>query len=85
MLAEFLNDQADLQVIATAATKDRAIAFCADNQVDVVLMDINLTGNNLDGIEATLELNLTAIYAETDIIRPILRVDRTELDRLRQR
>ncbi|WP_218092807.1 response regulator transcription factor [Paenibacillus solanacearum] len=58
MLTRFLNNEPDLQVLQSVETKEDALAFCSNNKVDIVLMDINLTDNNLDGIQATLELSL---------------------------
>lgn len=58
MLTKFLNREHDLQVVFAAADKDSATAYCASNEVDVVLMDLNLTGNHLDGIQAIVELSL---------------------------
>ncbi|WP_138754488.1 response regulator transcription factor [Paenibacillus sinopodophylli] len=58
MLTRFLNSESDLQVVHSTDTKESALAFCTSNEVDIVLMDINLTHNHLDGLQATLELNL---------------------------
>ncbi|WP_019120407.1 response regulator transcription factor [Brevibacillus massiliensis] len=55
-LADYLEKQADLAVVGTAQTKEAALAWFRQMDADVVLMDINLTENNLDGIEAALEL-----------------------------
>ncbi|MFC5703867.1 response regulator [Cohnella faecalis] len=64
MLTRFINNEADLHVIHAVETKEAAVLYCADNDVDVVLMDINLSGNNLDGIQATLELSLSGSSAK---------------------
>ncbi len=55
-LVDFLNKEPDLNVAATAESKDEAISLYPQLQVDVVLLDINLSENNLDGIEIALEL-----------------------------
>ncbi|MFM1652111.1 response regulator [Brevibacillus sp. B_LB10_24] len=55
-LADYLEKQVDLAVVGTAPTKEAALAWFRQMDADVVLMDINLTENNLDGIEAALEL-----------------------------
>lgn len=58
MLTKFLNNEPDFNVVLATGYKEEAIAYCASTQVDVVLMDLNLTANHLDGIEAILELSL---------------------------
>lgn len=58
MLAVVLNNEPDLEVVHAVGTKEAALSYCTGNQVDIVLMDINLTGDNLDGIQATLEITL---------------------------
>lgn len=64
MLTKFLDQEPDMRVLAAAASKEEAIAFCANNKADVVLMDIHLAGGNSDGIEATLELSLMGCAAK---------------------
>lgn len=64
MLSRFLNSESDLQVVHATDTKEGAIAFCTSSKVDVVLMDINLTAHQLDGLQATLELNLMGYEAK---------------------
>ncbi len=61
MLTRFINNEHDLHVDQYAVSKEETISYCRQNKVDVVLMDINLTDNNLDGIQATLELGLMGI------------------------
>ncbi|MFD0693130.1 response regulator [Paenibacillus sp. GCM10027628] len=51
-----LEIEPDIEVAALAATKEQAVQFARDKQIDIILMDINLTGNNLDGLEATSEI-----------------------------
>jgi len=55
-LVDFLNKEPDIHIAAAAATKEEAIEAFQRHTVDVVLMDINLTENKLDGIEAVLAL-----------------------------
>jgi two-component system response regulator DevR len=52
-LCHDLSDEPDITVLASVAGKDEALNFISEHQVDIVLMDINLTENRLDGIEAT--------------------------------
>ncbi len=51
-----LAEESDMEVVAVAATKEEAIEAAFRQLPDVILMDINLTGNNLDGLEATKEI-----------------------------
>lgn len=77
-LVDFLNKQPDISVVGEAGTKEEAIERFAPGNADVVLMDINLTENNLDGIEtavAFMELQadckiimLTSLTAEDVIV-----------------
>jgi two-component system response regulator DevR len=55
-LSTDLNQEEDIQVIHIASTKEDAIEAYKSNKVDVILMDINLTENHLDGLEATQEI-----------------------------
>lgn len=57
-LAEDLAGEPDLAVVRVASTKEEACSFAEQALVDVVLMDINLTENRLDGLEAARELKL---------------------------
>lgn len=51
-----LADESDIEMSAVAATKEEAIEKSLQTPVDVVLMDINLSGNNLDGLEAAEQI-----------------------------
>lgn len=48
-----LGEMPDIEVTAVLSDKESAIDFLRQERNDVVLMDIHLTGNNLDGLEAT--------------------------------
>lgn len=58
MLAKFLNYEPDLQVVFATGFKEEAITYCTSTKTDIVLMDLNLTSNHLDGLQAILELSL---------------------------
>lgn len=47
-----LADEPDIEVAAIAATKKEAIQMASNQEIDIILMDINLSENNLDGLEA---------------------------------
>lgn len=51
-----LAEESDMEVVAIASTKEEAVEAAFRQLPDVILMDINLTGNNLDGLEATKEI-----------------------------
>ncbi|MFS0556647.1 response regulator [Brevibacillus sp. 179-C9.3 HS] len=65
-LIDFLNKEPDLTVVGEAGSKAEAIERFLPAQADVVLMDINLTENNLDGIETAIEF--MALQADSKII-----------------
>lgn len=49
-LAMVVNNQADMRVVAEAASGPEAVALCAAQPIDVVLMDLRMPGGN--GLEA---------------------------------
>ncbi|QJC51723.1 response regulator transcription factor [Paenibacillus albicereus] len=52
-----LATETDIEVAAVCGSKEEALqAATLDRALDVVLMDINLSGNKLDGLEAVQEL-----------------------------
>ncbi|WP_421617380.1 response regulator [Brevibacillus sp. TJ4] len=55
-LIDYLNKEPDIRVTGEAASKEEAIERFAQSAADVVLMDINLTDNNLDGIDTAISL-----------------------------
>lgn len=50
-LQEDLNMEPDMEVVKVAATRDQAKEAAKTTQFDIVLLDINLSGNNLDGLD----------------------------------
>jgi two-component system, NarL family, response regulator DevR len=55
-IVDDLEKESDLEVVRVVSSKEEAIEAAKDIEMDVILMDINLTENNMDGIEATLEI-----------------------------
>ncbi|MDQ6421958.1 response regulator transcription factor [Paenibacillus sp. LHD-117] len=51
-----LNKETDIEIVKAASTKREALEEAGILDIDVVLMDINLTENQLDGLETTKEL-----------------------------
>lgn len=56
-LSIYLNGHPDFIVCAAASCKDEAVQMARTIDFDVILMDINLSGNRYDGIYATLEIS----------------------------
>jgi DNA-binding NarL/FixJ family response regulator len=55
-ITEYIEREDDITVLCSVTNKEEAISIAKANQLDVILMDINLTENKLDGIEAASEL-----------------------------
>lgn len=55
-LSADLAEEPDIEVVAVAGTKEEAVQAASRHPIDIILMDINLTGNNLDGLEAMKEI-----------------------------
>jgi len=55
-LSEDLDRETDIEVVHIASTKEEAAEAARRFDIDVVLMDVNLTENRLDGLDATREL-----------------------------
>lgn len=55
-MGRFINKKEDIIIIGMVKTKKEAIDFITSIGTDIVLMDINLTDNKLDGIEAVIEI-----------------------------
>ena len=56
IMKRFLREENDIAVVATAPNKDEALKSVKENEVDIILMDINLTGNKYDGIYLAAEI-----------------------------
>ncbi|WP_433947002.1 response regulator [Paenibacillus sp. SN-8-1] len=57
IIETLLNREEDMELVGYAKTKEETIRLSnAIKQIDVFLIDINLTDNNLDGIYTALEL-----------------------------
>lgn len=55
-LSADLNHEQDIRVVAVADTKEKALLEAQNTDCNVILMDLNLTENNLDGLEAIDEI-----------------------------
>ncbi|MFD1953640.1 response regulator [Paenibacillus thailandensis] len=65
-----LAEEPDIEVVAVTGTKEEAVQAALGKEIDVVLMDINLTENRLDGLEAAHEL--TTLIPERRRIKIIM-------------
>jgi len=75
-LSNDLNREPDIQVVHIASTKEEAIRAAQELEIDLILMDINLTENQLDGLEATREI-YTTVRREIKVIMLTSLNDRT--------
>lgn len=57
-----LSKEQDITVTGVVSTKEEAVEAVKASEIDVILMDINLTENNLDGIEAAKEIKRIGTY-----------------------
>lgn len=55
-MVSFLNRQEDMVIVGTASTREAAINLAKSIETDVILMDINLTKNNRDGIYTAMKI-----------------------------
>ncbi|MFY0544052.1 response regulator [Brevibacillus sp. H7] len=55
-LVDYINKEADVTIVGEAGTQEEALKWFQESDADVVLMDINLTENNLDGIDTALSI-----------------------------
>ncbi|MCA0757343.1 response regulator transcription factor [Paenibacillus sp. N4] len=74
-LSADLAEEPDIEVVAVAGTKEEAVSAASRHPIDIILMDINLTGNNLDGLEAMKEI-LTEL--DEDRVKVIMLTSLTE-------
>ncbi|MGO4544644.1 response regulator [Paenibacillus sp. 2TAB23] len=63
-LSSDLAEEQDIEVVAVVSTRESAVETALRESIDIILMDINLTGNNLDGLDAMKEI-LSRIDADT--------------------
>jgi len=56
-MSRFLSKEEDMILSGMVGSKKEAINFIKSIEVQIILMDINLTENNLDGIETAVEIS----------------------------
>ena len=55
-IGKLLHEDEEILLLGTADNKDDAVRLAQKSEVDVVLVDVVLTGNQLDGLEAALDI-----------------------------
>lgn len=56
LIKQMLNNEPDLELLGCAVSKAEAIRLACEVMPDIVLMDLNLSSTELDGIEASCEI-----------------------------
>ncbi|MBW7454416.1 response regulator transcription factor [Paenibacillus sepulcri] len=56
MLTDYINRESDMEVIGTTSHKQQLLNEVRNSSMDVLLLDLNLTEKNFDGIEAAIEI-----------------------------
>ncbi|HBI05028.1 MAG TPA: DNA-binding response regulator [Paenibacillaceae bacterium] len=59
IITNFLNQSENILIVGTAQSKEEALLLLQSIHFDVALLDINLSDNNLDGIELVIEISNT--------------------------
>ncbi|CAM4440513.1 DNA-binding NarL/FixJ family response regulator [Paenibacillus endophyticus] len=74
-LSSDLAEELDIEVVAVVSTRESAVDTALRESIDIILMDINLTGNNLDGLDAMKEI---FSRIDTDTVKVIMLTSLTE-------
>lgn len=56
IMTSFISKNDDMELVGSATTKEEAINMAKSVRMDVILMDINLHGNDCDGIYAAADI-----------------------------
>lgn len=76
MMIAFLNEEKEFMIVGTATNKNEAIQLAKAVDIDLIIMDINLSGNKTDGIQTAAELRgfctakiiMLSVFDESDLI-----------------
>jgi NarL family two-component system response regulator LiaR len=76
MMIAFLNEEKEFMIVGTATDKNEAVQLAKAVDIDFIIMDINLSGNKTDGIQAASEIGgfskakiiMLSILDESEII-----------------
>ena len=55
-ITSFINKQPDMIIVGAVSNKNDAVYLAKSLEIDLILMDINLSGNDSDGILAAMEI-----------------------------
>lgn len=55
-MIQFLSHEEDILIVGTALNREEAVQLTKSLEIDIVLMDINLTDNKMDGIHAAIQM-----------------------------
>ncbi len=58
LIRKAVENQPDMEMAGCCATKKEALILAVQLDPDIVLMDLNLSANNMDGIDAAKEIRL---------------------------
>jgi len=56
-ISKYLGREKDIAVVGTVTSKEDALTFIKNNDIDIILLDINLSCNNYDGIDVLIEIS----------------------------
>lgn len=56
-ISKYLRREKDIEIVGTAVNREDALSFIKQNDIDIILLDINLSCNNYDGIDALVEIS----------------------------
>ena len=66
LLTDYINQEPDIEVTGTASNKHQLLSAVRSSNIDVLILDLNLTDNHYDGMEAAIEIK--AIQPDLQII-----------------
>jgi DNA-binding NarL/FixJ family response regulator len=55
LLTDYINKESDMNVVATSSTKFELMEVLSHSQIDILLLDMNLSGEYQGGLDAALE------------------------------
>lgn len=78
LIQKMINKEADMQVVKACGTRQEAVRLAVETEPDIVLMDLNLSDLELEGIEASREIRVSTgakVIILTAIENPALVID----------
>jgi DNA-binding NarL/FixJ family response regulator len=59
LIVDYLSSEPDLFISGSAANRHQLLKAIEETSIDILLLDINLTGKNYDGLEVAIEIQST--------------------------